>query len=195
MSKSRQAKHFEALYRSNPDPWSFTTSAYEQQKYEATLSALGSQRFQMALEVGCSIGVLTERLSSRCDRIIGLDFAPSAVAAARARCAPYPNIRIEQMQVPQQWPLGQFDLILFSEVLYFLNESDLMETCAHTGRSILPGGRVLLVNYTGETDDPGTGDTAASFFIKATAPYLQPVLQRREPHYRLDLLEVPGGTR
>jgi 2-polyprenyl-3-methyl-5-hydroxy-6-metoxy-1,4-benzoquinol methylase len=192
MSKSRQATHFEALYRANPDPWNFTESAYEQRKYEATLSALGSQRFQMALEVGCSIGVLTERLSSSCDQIIGLDFAPSAVAAARARCAPYPNIRIEQMQVPQQWPVGQFDLILFSEVLYFLNESDLIETCAHARRSILPVGRVLLVNYTGLTDDPGSGDTAASFFIKATAPDLRPVLQSREPHYRLDLLEALG---
>jgi 2-polyprenyl-3-methyl-5-hydroxy-6-metoxy-1,4-benzoquinol methylase len=192
MSKSRQAAHFEALYRANPDPWSFTESAYEQQKYEATLSALGSQRFQMALEVGCSIGVLTERLSSRCDQIIGLDFAPSAVAAARARCAPYPNIRIEQMQVPQQWPVGQFDLILFSEVLYFLNESDLKEACARTRQSILPNGLVLLVNYTGVIDDPGTGDTAASFFIKATAPDLRPLLQSREPHYRLDLLEALG---
>jgi 2-polyprenyl-3-methyl-5-hydroxy-6-metoxy-1,4-benzoquinol methylase len=192
MSKSRQATHFEALYRANPDPWNFTESAYEQRKYEATLSALGSQRFQMALEVGCSIGVLTERLSSRCDQIIGLDFAPSAVAAARARCAPYPNIRIEQMQVPQQWPVGQFDLILFSEVLYFLNESDLKEACARTRHSILPNGLVLLVNYTGVIDDPGTGDTAASFFIKVTAPDLQPLLQSREPHYRLDLLEALG---
>jgi 2-polyprenyl-3-methyl-5-hydroxy-6-metoxy-1,4-benzoquinol methylase len=193
MNKSRQATHFEALYRANPDPWNFTTSAYEQEKYEATLSALGNRRFQMALEVGCSIGVLTERLAARCDQLVGLDFAPSAVAAARVRCASYPDIRIEQMQVPHQWPEGHFDLILFSEVLYFLNESDLMETCARTRQSIQPGGLVLLVNYTGVIDDPGTGETAASFFIKATAPYLQPVLQRREPHYRLDLLEVPGG--
>jgi hypothetical protein len=106
------------------------------------------------------------------------------------RCAPYPGVRIEQMQVPQQWPEGQFDLILFSEILYFLDETDLMEACAHTERSILPGGQVLLVNYTGLTDDPCSGDTAASLFIAATAPYLQPILQRREPHYRLDLLSL-----
>ena len=148
----------------------------------------------MALEVGCSIGVLTERLAGRCDELVGLDFAPSAVAAARARCAPYSNIRIEQMQVPRLWPEGRFDLILFSEVLYFLNESDLMETCALTRQSILPGGLVLLVNYTGVIDDPGTGDTAASFFIQATAPDLRPALQTREPHYRLDLLEERGRS-
>jgi cyclopropane fatty-acyl-phospholipid synthase-like methyltransferase len=191
MSKSqlsRQAPHFEQLYRANPDPWNFTSSAYEQEKYEATLAALGARRFHTALEVGCSIGVLTKRLAARCDNLIGLDFVPAAVTMARARCAAYPGVRIEQMQVPQQWPEVRFDLILFSEVLYFLNESDLTKICAHTTRSILPGGRVLLVNYTGVTDDPGSGDSAASFFINATAPTLRPILERRGSHYRLDLL-------
>jgi 2-polyprenyl-3-methyl-5-hydroxy-6-metoxy-1,4-benzoquinol methylase len=189
MSKSsRRAQHFERLYRENPDPWRFTTSLYEEQKYEATLSALGSRRFRMALEVGCSIGVLTNRLAARCDTLTGLDFAPSAVAAARARCARLPGVTIEQAQVPRQWPAGSFDLILFSEVLYFLDKSDLADTCAHTLRSLLPGGLVLLVNYTGETDDPLSGDEAALSFIEAAAPTLQPILQRRESHYRLDLL-------
>ena len=94
---------------------------------------LGTRRFHRALEVGCSIGVLTERLAGRCDQVVGVDFVAAAVASARARCAPYPGLSIEQMQVPQQWPEGRFDLILFSEVLYFLNESDLTEICAHTG--------------------------------------------------------------
>jgi cyclopropane fatty-acyl-phospholipid synthase-like methyltransferase len=151
---SREARHFERLYRENLDPWSFTTSQYEQEKYEATLSALGTKRFQMALEVGCSIGVLTSRLAARCDKLIGLDFAPSAVAAARARCARLPGVKIEQMQVPRQWPESSFDLIVFSEVLYFLDESDLRETCDRALGSLLPDGLILLVNYTGKTDDP-----------------------------------------
>jgi hypothetical protein len=96
------------------------------------------------------------------------------------------------MQVPRQWPEGLFDLVLFSEVLYFLDKSDLMEICAHTMRSLLPGAHVLLVNYTGTTDDPCSGDTAASFFMNATAPALQAILQRSEPNYRLDLLLFRG---
>jgi 2-polyprenyl-3-methyl-5-hydroxy-6-metoxy-1,4-benzoquinol methylase len=191
MSKSRlsrRAPHFEKLYRANPDPWNFSTSSYEQQKYRATLAALGTRHFHTGLEVGCSIGVLTTRLAARCDSLLGLDFVPSAVAAARALCAHYPGVRIDRMQVPRQWPPGQFDLIVFSEVLYFLNESDLIRICAHALRSILPGGQVLLVNYTGVTDDPSSGDSAATFFIEATASVLQPVLQQRAPLYRLDLL-------
>jgi 2-polyprenyl-3-methyl-5-hydroxy-6-metoxy-1,4-benzoquinol methylase len=187
-SSSREPRHFEQLYRANPDPWSFTTSAYEQQKYAATLEVLGTRRFTRALEVGCSIGVLTERLAATCEQVIGVDFAPSAIAAARERCAPYPAVRIEQMQVPREWPEGQFDLILFSELLYFLDESDLSAICARTTHSIVPDGRVLLVNYTGVTDDPCSGDAAAAFFIREAASTLQPILQRRNPQYRLDLL-------
>jgi SAM-dependent methyltransferase len=186
--RSRSAEHFKRLYHDNPDPWNFKTSAYEQQKYEATLAALGNRRFEMALEVGCSIGILTRRLASRCNRLIGVDFVPDAVAMARARCAPLPGVSIQQMQIPQQWPEGQFDLILFSEVLYFLDEHDLRETCELTLRSLLPGGLVLLVNYTGVTDDPTNGDDAAALFIKASFPALRPILQNRDSLYRLDLL-------
>ena len=186
--QSRPAEHFERLYRDNPDPWNFKTSPYEQQKYEATLSVLGNRRFHMALEVGCSIGVLTRRLAARCDRLLGLDFVTAAVTMARARCAPLPGVSIQQMQVPQQWPEGRFDLILFSEVLYFLDEADLRETCARTLDALLPGGLVLLVNYTGLTDDPISGDDAASLFIQASFPVLRPIFQNRDSLYRLDLL-------
>jgi 2-polyprenyl-3-methyl-5-hydroxy-6-metoxy-1,4-benzoquinol methylase len=187
-SSSREAMHFERLYRADPDPWNFATSAYEQQKYDVTLEALGTRRFIRALEVGCSVGVLTERLAGRCEQLLALDFAPSAVTAARARCAPYSGVRIEQMQVPEQWPQGWFDLILFSEVLYFLDERDLKEISARTMRSIVLGGQVLLVNYTGITDDPVSGDGAAEIFIRETASILQPRLHRRDSEYRLDLL-------
>lgn len=187
---SRQPEHFERIYRFDRDPWKFTTSPYEQQKYEATLAALGARRFEKGLEIGCSIGVLTERLASHCEILLGVDLAPSAVAAAAARCAAYSGVRIKQMRVPQEWPDGQFDLIVFSEVLYFLSDGDLIKACAQTRRSILPGGQVLLVNYTGATDDPHSGDSAASSFTTLTASRLRPILQRREPHYRLDLFST-----
>jgi predicted TPR repeat methyltransferase len=186
--QSRTPEHFERLYRDSLDPWNFETSPYEEQKYQATLAALGDRRFSSALEVGCSIGVLTRRLAGRCDQLTGVDFVATAVAKARARCASLPGVSIQQMQVPQQWPEGRFDLILFSEVLYFLDEDDLREICGHTLHSLLPGGLVLLVNYTGVTDDPNSGDDAASIFIQASSPELRPIMQSREAHYRLDLL-------
>ena len=57
------AGYFDELYAGDPDPWGFETSAYEQAKYAATIDALEGRRYATALEIGCSIGVLTARLA------------------------------------------------------------------------------------------------------------------------------------
>jgi cyclopropane fatty-acyl-phospholipid synthase-like methyltransferase len=190
MNGSRDAEHFERLYQSNPDPWGFTTSAYERAKYEATLSALGETRFRSALEVGCSIGVLTRLLAPRCEGVLGIDIVEAPLQEARVRCGDMAHVRFERMQVPGAWPAGRFDLIVLSEVLYFLTAADIAG-CAERVRScLLPGGVVVLVNWLGQTDDPTPGEAAAEQFIAAMGGAVVPVRQAREQGYRLDLLRA-----
>jgi chemotaxis methyl-accepting protein methylase len=64
------------------------------------------------------------------------------------------------MRVPAEWPAQRFDLILFSEVLYYLSHSDIMRTAQRTRQSVVPGGAILLVHYVLPTDYPGSGDEA-----------------------------------
>jgi hypothetical protein len=92
------------------------------------------------------------------------------------------------MQIPHEWPEGRFDLILFSEVLYYLSPTDLAAAAAKTKSSLAPSGAALLVHYTDPTNYPLTGDDAAERFIAATG--LRVSLQRREAQYRLDLLQA-----
>lgn len=187
---SRDAKHFENMYRTNSDPWNYVTSPYEHRKYEATVEALGGRHFKSGFEAGCSIGVLTEKLGGCCcDRLLGVDFIPQAIEAARLRCVGLPGVTLEGMQIPQQWPKAQFDLMVFSEFLYFFSDSDLQTIASHSIRSLLPRGQVLLVNYLGETGDPQSGESAATSFINLTATSLKPVQQQRRESFRLDLLE------
>ena len=180
---------FERLYGERPDPWNLKASPYEQDKYAATLAALPRARFGQALEVGCSIGVLTRRLAGRCDRLLAADFAEAALAQARRACEGLPGVAFERRMMPQDWPPGRFDLILFSEMLYFLDAADVASTARAACEALLPDGAVLLVNWTGETDTPCTGDQAAEAFIAAAAGRLSPTLQSRAPGYRLDLLQ------
>ena len=119
--------YFEQLYARDPDPWRFATSEYERDKYAATLAALPRRRFASGFEVGCSIGVLTRQLAERCDTLLGADVADAALDQARARCADQHWVRFEHMLVPQDWPGGAFDLIIFSEVLYYLGLPGLHE--------------------------------------------------------------------
>ncbi len=187
MSGSWDAAVFDKLYANSHDPWHFETSDYEREKYDATLAALPAGRFCHALEVGCSIGVLTARLAERCDRLLALDLAQAAVARTRERCAAMPNIVVQQRQIPGEWPQGEtYDLILFSEVLYFLSAADVARSASLARGSLAPGGRILLVNWTGETNTPTTGDQATKIF---GAGYARVGALIRET-YRIDLLRA-----
>jgi cyclopropane fatty-acyl-phospholipid synthase-like methyltransferase len=195
MTGSRPSEHFQRLYQSNPDPWRFTTSAYEQAKYQQTLSALGARRFTSGLEVGCSIGVLTRMLAPRCDRLLGVDIVEAPLQEARSRCADQPHTRFSRMRMPDEWPTGNFDLIVFSEVLYFLALEDIDRCADRVRSSLLPGATVVLVNWLGQTDDPTPGHQAAEQFIQATAGALTPVRQDLHPRYRLDVLTSAPARR
>ncbi|VUF13317.1 class I SAM-dependent DNA methyltransferase [Methylobacterium dankookense] len=185
--------YFDDQYAGNPDPWQFTASLYEREKYAATLAALPRPRYASALEVGCSIGVLTEALATRCDALVGLDLAELALIQARERCRDLGHVRFARAQVPGQWPDGSFDLIVLSEVVYFLDAGDVERLIARVKGSLRTGGDVVLVHWTGETHYPLSGDEAAERVIAGTRTFLRPIRQTRTDAYRLDVLAGIGA--
>ena len=94
------------------------------------------------------------------------------------------------MQIPAEWAAGRFDLILFSEVLYFLSPADISSTAKRSIGSIVPGGLILLVNWTGQTNYPCGGDEAVECYLTACGDHVELILHHREPSYRLDLLRA-----
>lgn len=178
--------YFDERYASDPDPWRFETSGYERAKYDATLAALSHARYASALEIGCSIGVLTEKLAQRCEALIALDVAEAALDRARERCRELGNVAFVRGQIPGDWPDGSFDLILLSEVVYYLDAADVGRLVRRVRDSLKPGGDVVLVHWTGETHYPLSGDEAAELFI-AQAAELATTTARTDA-YRLDVL-------
>jgi hypothetical protein len=92
------------------------------------------------------------------------------------------------MHVPEDWPDRKADLIVLSEVLYFLTPADIGRCAERVLASLLPDAMVILVNWLGQSDDPCTGDEAANRFIAATSGPLRITHQDRQPGYRLDVL-------
>src|ERR1700728_2684898 len=99
---------FEAKYRQTGDPWDFTGSRYERDRYELTLRSLMRSHYRRAFEPACSIGVLTAALAARCDELQAIDIAPSAVASARERCAHLPQVTVSCADLATQCPPGPF---------------------------------------------------------------------------------------
>jgi SAM-dependent methyltransferase len=116
---------FEEKYRADPDPWNFSSSSYELNRYDEIIAILGNRTFNHAFEPGCSIGVLTERLAGRCRHLFAMDISPTAVAMARQRCERYPNVTVVEGALPDDLPGDTFDLVVFSEIGYYFDRSAL----------------------------------------------------------------------
>ena len=182
------AAYFEELYATDEDPWNFASSEYERSKYLVTLAALTRSRYRAALEVGCSIGVFTELLAERCERLLAIDAAEAPLAQARLRCAGLAGVEIAQAFIPSQWPDGRFDLILLSEVIYYLSSDDIGRLADDVKRTLLSNGEVVLVNWAGETGTALSGDEAVELFIRHTASFAHVVSHDRGEMFRLDVL-------
>ena len=139
--------YFDAMYEAASDPWGFEDRWYEQRKYAISLAQLPERRYRNAFEPGCSIGVLTAMLAGRCDRLLSCDVAEAAVRATARRTRDLPQVRVERRQLPRQWPAGRFDLIVFSEILYYFGDDDLDRVIEHAVRALQPGGTLLAVHW------------------------------------------------
>ena len=194
--------YFEALYDAEADPWGFETSPYEAAKYAATLAALPRARYARAFEAGCANGVLTERLARRCDHLLAVDVAPAALERARARLAgavpdrvaDADHVAVERRAMPDEMPDGPFDLAVVSEVGYYLSTERLAEWADRLAAAVEPGGHLVLVHWTGDTDYPLTADAVHDLFL-GRADDWRPVHGDRAPQYRLDVLERQSAGR
>jgi LmbE family N-acetylglucosaminyl deacetylase len=115
--------YFEAGYARRDDPWGFEDRWYERRKRAVTLAALPEERYARGLEIGCSIGVLTAELADRVDDLLATDVSAAAVERARRRVAG--RARVEQADAARGLPPGPFDLIVLSEVGYYLTPGPL----------------------------------------------------------------------
>ncbi len=181
--------YFEALYAAREDPWDFTTSRYEAGKYAATLAALPRPRYAKALELGCSIGVLTRQLAGRCEHLLAVDVSAGALDSARQNCHGLSNLIFEQSDLAIAFPQGQFDLILVSEVGYYFSLPDLGKLRDSIARTLAPAGHLLLVHYTGATNYPLTADTVHDCFV-ASSEHWRRLTERCAESYRLTLFEA-----
>jgi len=191
MSETVPPSFFEDLYARKRDPWDFETSAYEAAKYQDTVDTLPRTRYKQALEIGCSIGVLTAQLAGKCDSLLSIDLSERALAIARERCRDLPNVRFRRMMVPHEFPEGEFDLLVVSDVAYYWSEVDLGKSKALIAGHHAGGGHLILVHWTPfVTEHVQTGDAVHETWLKDSRWRL--VQGARREKYRIDLLERVG---
>ncbi|MFC7485715.1 PIG-L family deacetylase [Knoellia sp. CPCC 206453] len=137
---------FDAMFADSDDPWS-SESWYERRKRALCLATLGRERYDRVLDIGCSTGALTAALGDRADAVVAIDVSARALAIASSRGAH--GISWLQGVAPEvlEDVEGTFDLVVLSEVGYFLKPFDLWLTLAAVLERLEPGGELLVVHW------------------------------------------------
>jgi SAM-dependent methyltransferase len=188
VSTTSALERFERLYRDSPDPWGYRTSGYERAKYAATLDALPNPAHGLALEVGCSIGVFTQLLATRCEHVVAIDFSRSAIELARQNLVGVRNVDLLQASFPEETPPGSWEVIVCSEILYYLEPPQLEEAIGWIKTQLGYGASVVVVSWRGiGAVEPLTGDEVHDRLAADLAAWH--TLDARTARYRLDRLD------
>ena|ERR1700760_2627953 len=186
-NENTTAEFFESLYAKHPDPWNFERSSYERGRYNAIIESIGRGRYGRAFEPGCSVGVLTESLARFCDHLDAMDISPTAVARSQERCRHLPNVTIRRGALPESMPDGKLDLIVFSEIGYYFDESELEGLTARLVHKLRHGSSLLAVHWLGVSSDHVLSGDRVHEIVRAN-PLLAIEEERRFPSFRLDRL-------
>jgi SAM-dependent methyltransferase len=151
------ATAFDRLYADAPsnDPWasSLPQYGYQRRKYDALLQLLPRQPYRRALDLGCGLGLFTERLARCADQVVGIDISAVAIDRASERSRALTNVQWHQGDMLELGADldGSFDLVVVADTIYYLPppiQDKLLKTVAERiSRLLTAGGVLLLVNH------------------------------------------------
>lgn len=180
------AGYFERMYQAAADPWGFESRWYERRKYAISAAMLPAERYRRGFEPGCSIGVFSSMLAGRCDQLLSCDLARPAVEAATARVRHLPQVEVEQRTMPGDWPSGRFDLLVFSEFLYYFGDEDLPRVLDLGAAALNEGGTLLAVHWRHPVAEyPRSGDEVHAEL--AAHPRLARLVSHSEPDFLAEI--------
>jgi cyclopropane fatty-acyl-phospholipid synthase-like methyltransferase len=187
--------YFDQMYASTDDPWQLSTRWYEQRKYAITMALLPQRRYRHAFEPGCSIGTLTAMLARRCDRVTAVDVAGAAVRTADARLREAgcrDQVTLARLSLDQAWPPGPFDLLVLSEVAYYLHADALATVLRHQCAHLQPGANIVAAHWRHAVADyPLTGDAAHA--VIARTPGLRTLGCYRDRDVVVEVFDTGDG--
>lgn len=195
MSARLPDAYFDQMYADANDPWQLSTRWYEQRKYAITLAMLPNSRYRHAFEPGCSIGTLTAQLAQRCDRVTAVDVVEAALHSSDVRLRQAgcrDSVTLARSSLDAAWPPGPFDLVVLSEVAYYLEADALSGALERECARLQPGTNVVAAHWRHPVADyPLTGDAAHAIIAKT--PGLISLGRYRDPDVVIEVFDMSDG--
>jgi 2-polyprenyl-3-methyl-5-hydroxy-6-metoxy-1,4-benzoquinol methylase len=187
--------YFDRMYADGDDPWHLSTRWYEERKYAITVAMLPNRHYRHAFEPGCSIGTLTALLARRCAHVTAVDVADAALRSADARLADAgcrDRVTLLRSSMDEAWPAGPFDLVVLSEVAYYLDADTLAQVLRRECARLPPGANVVAAHWRHPVADyPLSGDAAHE--IIAATPGLTALGRYCDPDVVVEVFDTGDG--
>lgn len=184
---------FDALYKSDPDPWNVRSSFYEQRKLGVVLASLNAPTYERAWDPACGVGELAARLAPRTQALLASDASSEAVRLTSLHCQGLPQVSVRSWTLPDAppEPWRDLDLVVLSEFVYYLSAPDRAATLAMVDRLAGPKAEVVTVHWRYKPHDAWLSgeDVQAEVIDKLGALGWQHNVQHDDRDFVVDLLE------
>ena len=188
--------YFDRMYAASTDPWQLQERWYERRKFAITLALLPHPRYRHAFEPGCSVGVLTEQLAGRCDHVTATDIVPAALDATHRRLSQAgrrEHVTLLCRSLDEAWPSTDFDLVVVSEVGYYLKEAALREMLDRELPRLTNAATVVAAHWRHRVADyPLTGDHAND--VIGATPGLHLIGSYRDDDVAIDVFDTASAA-
>lgn len=152
-SRNIRRELFWETFFDKEDPWNYG-SPYETEKYQRQLELLPPEPPERALELACAEGHFTRQLATRVKHLLASDVSTKALARARSRCSGYRNVEFAKLELSADVLPAAMDLIVCSEVLYYLHDEAELELVANKlAQALRPGGQLITAHAFVLTDN------------------------------------------
>jgi trans-aconitate methyltransferase len=182
---------FDALYRTDPDPWRVESSWYERRKLSLLLAALPRERYASIWEPGCGPGIISEQLAQRADRLLGTDASEEAIHRARLRCDQLDHVSFLVSALPAVPMQTRVELVVAAEFLYYLEDFEL--SLATIWSRAEPGGHVAFLHWVHHPDDAFRSGRSmhGEIALNAVGRDAVRVVSHEDTDFQLDIYEMP----
>jgi ubiquinone/menaquinone biosynthesis C-methylase UbiE len=141
--------YFENLYKENKT-WNYG-NGFEQRKFKAILSMIPDKNYDDVLDIGCSTGILTQKLYNlKIKNLTGIDISETAINKA----SDFKPIKFEIGSLPSlKYNDDSFDLVVCSDVLWYFDKVNIEKSLIEIKRILKEDGYILIVIATEPVND------------------------------------------
>lgn len=159
------------------------SAALADAKWGALIESLPQAFYERALLLGTLLRQEAARITEHCGRLMTLHFGTTSpkldrISVQEAIASLSPGARARSA-----------DLLIIADVLGCGHHGEIADLAMLTARALPRGGHCALLHWADGSQCGDSGEAGAEEFVRLAQPRLQPLLRRRTPEFRLDILE------